>query len=216
MRGCSCRARTKSSNSTLSTQCPILWKRRQVYSKCLLLIGNITNIYCISMQKTTSPKAPIHQDSFDTVEFRTPRGSLTSSVLPKKGRNLLCKLVYTCSVPHLEGSYRNDRINSLQWKCQKHREVALMTVDFLLQCTVLPTVISIRCRQNHEVREEDDICVFPISHRSIYKISEMLKRFWCSAFCRVLSETHNFWIQRFFSIVDDADMVTPPPNEGKT
>ena len=59
------------------------------------------------MQRTTSPpRAPIHQDSFDTAEFRTPRGSLTTSVMPKKARNLLCKLVYNLQcIPSVQGDH---------------------------------------------------------------------------------------------------------------
>ena len=42
----------------------------------------------------------------------------------------------------------------------KHRELASMRrADYLPQSTVLPTVISIRCHQNLEIRDEDEICV---------------------------------------------------------
>ena len=42
----------------------------------------------------------------------------------------------------------------------RHREVASMRVDYLLQSTVLPTVTSIRCLQNHEIRDRDEIVCY--------------------------------------------------------
>jgi len=63
----------------------------------------------VEAEKTTSPRSPVHQDSFDSAMFRTPRGSLTNSVLPKKGRSLLLKMPEAQS----SGGDANSEINSL-------------------------------------------------------------------------------------------------------
>jgi len=120
-------------------------------------INTVSN--SMEAEKTTSLKTPIHQDSFDTMEFRTPRGSLTSSAIPKKARNLLLKMP--------EPNQTSSRVD---YEAQR---------------------ISI---------EEGGLSP------AVYSIAN-------SDFDSVSPEPRN---QRFFSIVDDGSLVTPPPTEDKT